>query len=73
MEHPFIIDPDSSLYCVGAVLQQSFRDPDGQIRLHPIAFESKKLTKTEQCYSAQERAPRGQACAESLAPHRRRQ
>jgi transposase InsO family protein len=52
---PFIIDPDSSQYCIGAVLQQSFRDPDGQIRLHPIAFESKKLTETEQNYSTQER------------------
>jgi hypothetical protein len=36
------------------VLQQSFRDPDDQIRLHPIGFESKKLTETEQNYSAQE-------------------
>lgn len=32
-----------------------FRDPDDQIRLHPIAFESKKLTETEQNYSTQER------------------
>ena len=55
MGQPFIIDPDSSQYCIGAVLQQSFRDPDDQIRLHPIAFESKKLTETEQNYSAQER------------------
>jgi transposase InsO family protein len=55
MGQPFIIDPDSSQYCIGAVLQQSFKDPDDQIRLHPIAFESKKLTETEQNYSAQER------------------
>jgi len=52
---PFIIDPDSSQHSIGAVLQQAFRDPDGQIRLHPIAYESKKLTETEQRYSAQER------------------
>jgi len=30
-------------------------DPDGKKRLHPIAFESKKLSHTEQRYSAQER------------------
>jgi len=52
---PFIIDPDSSLYCVGAVLQQSFEDSDKKRRLHPIAYESKKLTETEQNYSTQER------------------
>src|SRR5579859_4422875 len=55
MGQPFIIDPDSSQFCIGAVLQQAFRDPDGQIRLHPIAYESKKLTETEQRYSTQER------------------
>ena len=55
MGQPFIIDPDSSQYYIGAVLQQTFRDPDGHIRLHPIAYESKKLTATEQRYSAQER------------------
>jgi hypothetical protein len=54
MGHPFIIDLDSSAYCISAVLQQSFRDPDGQIWLHPITYESKKLTKMEQRYSAQE-------------------
>src|SRR5262249_35567070 len=43
----FIIDPDSSQHIIGAVLQQEFEDPDGVIRLHPIAFESKKLTETE--------------------------
>src|SRR5205085_11155939 len=52
---PFIIDPDSSQHSIGAVLQQAFRDPNGQIRLHPIAYASKKLTDTEQRYSAQER------------------
>src|SRR6202035_3832910 len=55
MGQPFIIDPDSSQYCIGAVLQQSFKDPDDQIRLHPIAFKSKKLTEREHNYSAQER------------------
>ena len=52
---PFIIDPDSSQYCIGAVLQQSFEDLDRKHRLHPIAYESKKLTETEQNYSTQER------------------
>ena len=52
---PFIIDPDSSQYCIGAVLQQSFEDGDRKQRLHPIAYESKKLTETEQNYSTQER------------------
>jgi hypothetical protein len=45
---PFIIDPDSSQYVIGAVLQQFFMDPDSKERLHPIAYESKKLTETEQ-------------------------
>ena len=52
---PFVIDPDSSQYYIGAVLQQSFEDPDKKHRLHPIAYESKKLTETEQNYSTQER------------------
>src|SRR5579859_3201012 len=55
MGQPFIIDPDSSQYCIGAVLQQSFQDPDGKTRLHPIAYESKKLTETEQRYATQEK------------------
>src|ERR1700694_2633163 len=52
---PFVIDPDSSQFVIGAVLQQLFMDPDGKERLHPIAFESKKLTETEQRYPTQER------------------
>jgi len=52
---PFIIDPDSSQYSIGAVLQQSFEDNGKKHRLHPIAYESKKLTETEQNYSTQER------------------
>src|SRR5579859_7287815 len=55
MGQPFVIDSDSSQYCIGAVLQQSFKDPDEIHRLHPIAYESKKLTETEQSYSTQER------------------
>jgi hypothetical protein len=39
MGQPFIIDTDSSQYYLGAVLQQTFRDPDDQIRLHPIAYD----------------------------------
>ena len=55
MSKPFILDPDSSQYVIGAVLQQEFLDPDDKYRLHPIAYESKKLTETEQHYSSQER------------------
>lgn len=61
LRHPqigkrFIIDPDSSQYTIGAVLLQEFLDPKtGKMCLHPIAFESKKLTETESRYSAQER------------------
>ena len=51
----FVIDPDSSQFTVGGVLQQYFLDPDGKWRLHPIAYLSKKLTETESRYSAQER------------------
>jgi len=51
----FIIDPDSSQFTIGGVLQQYFSDPDGKWRLHPIAYLSKKLTQTESRYSAQER------------------
>ncbi|HTS08815.1 MAG TPA: reverse transcriptase domain-containing protein [Candidatus Eisenbacteria bacterium] len=55
MAKPFILDPDSSAYRIGAVLQQYAEDLDGKQRLHPIAYESKKLTPTEQRYSSQER------------------
>jgi hypothetical protein len=60
VKHPkigetFFIDPDSSQYAIGGALQQLFRDNDGIERLHPIAYESKKLTETEQRYSSQER------------------
>ena len=40
MSKPFVLDPDSSQYVVGAVLQQEFLDPDGKYRLHPIAYEA---------------------------------
>ena len=53
---PFIIDPDSSQFSIGAVLQQYFPDPkSGKDQLHPIAYESKKLTEMESRYPAQER------------------
>jgi len=51
----FIIDPDSSQFTIGGVLQQYFKDPDGKQHLHPIAYMSKKLTETESRYSTQER------------------
>ena len=52
---PFYVDPDASQFVIGAQLLQYFTDDDGVERLHPIAYESKKLTDTEQRYSAQER------------------
>jgi hypothetical protein len=56
MGKPFIIDPDSSQFTIGAVLLQHFPNPKtGKKELHPIAFESKKLTETESHYSTQER------------------
>ena len=51
----FYIDPDASQLAIGAVLLQYFMDPDGKKRLHPIAYESKKLSETEQRYTTQER------------------
>ena len=54
-QNPVYLDVDSSAYAIGGALQQYFRDPDGNNRLHPIAYESKKLTQTEQRYWAQER------------------
>jgi len=60
LKHPrigddFYVDPDASQLAIGAALLQYFLDPDGKKRLHPIAFESKKLTETEQRYTTQER------------------
>ena len=51
----FYVDPDASQIAIGAALLQYFLDPDGKRRLHPVAFESKKLTETEQRYMTQER------------------
>ncbi|SAM00834.1 hypothetical protein [Absidia glauca] len=48
---PFVIDTDASDYGIGAVLQQY--DDDGD--LHPVAFESKKLSAAETKYPVQER------------------
>jgi RNase H-like domain found in reverse transcriptase len=55
MSKPFILDPDASQFRIGTILQQYFEDPYGKQRLHPVAYESKKLTPTEQRYSSQER------------------
>ena len=52
MSKPFILDRDSSQYVISAVLQQEFLNADGKYRLHPIAYESKKLMETEQHYSS---------------------
>ena len=60
LKHPrigddFYIDPDASQLAIGAVFLQYFTDSDGKKRLHPIAYESKKLSETEQRYTTQER------------------
>lgn len=46
--YPFIIDSDSFQTSIGVCLQQYFKDLDRKEHLHLIAFESKKLTETEQ-------------------------
>lgn len=51
MSKPFKIETDASDYGIGCVLSQ--KDSTGNWR--PIAFESKKLSKAEQSYPAQER------------------
>ena len=50
-EKPYIIEVDSSDFAVGGVLLQE--GDDG--RLHPLAYESKKLSAAERNYPAQER------------------
>ena len=50
-EKSYIIEVDSSDYSVGGVLMQE--GDDGL--MHPIAFESKKLSMAERAYPAQER------------------
>jgi len=55
MTKPFILDPDSLAYRISAVLQQYAENHDEKQRLHPIAYEFKKLTPTEQCCSSQKR------------------
>jgi RNase H-like domain found in reverse transcriptase len=51
----YFIDSDASDKVIGGILQQYHIGDDGKERLHPLAYESKKLTETEQNYSAQER------------------
>lgn len=55
IDDDFYVDPDASQIAIGAALLQYFLDPDGKRRLHPVAFESKKLTETKQRYTTQER------------------
>ena len=55
IDDDFYVDPDASQIAIDAALLQYFLDPDDKKRLHPIAFESKKLTETEQRYTTQER------------------
>lgn len=53
---PAVIDTDASLTCIGAVLQQAFPNNDtGTNDLHPVAYESHKLSDTQRNYSAQEK------------------
>lgn len=51
MDKPFKIECDSSDFAVGAVLLQQDKDENWR----PLAYESKKLSKTERNYPAQER------------------
>lgn len=46
IDDDFYVDPDASQIVIGAALLQYFLDPDEK-RLHPVAFESKKLTEIE--------------------------
>ena len=48
------VDVDCSQRAISGCMLQYVFDLDGKRRLHPIAFESKKLTRTEQRYSTQE-------------------
>jgi hypothetical protein len=48
---PYVIETDSSDFAVGAVLLQESNDG----KLHPVAFESLKLSETQRNYPAQER------------------
>lgn len=50
-EKPYVIETDASDFGIGAVLLQE--SPKGH--LHPIAFESKKVSSAERNYPAQER------------------
>jgi len=53
---PFYIDSDASQYAIGAVLlQEHYSEAKKKMRMYPLAYESKKLSETEQRYSAQER------------------
>ena len=47
---PCVVDFDASDYAIGAVLQQ-----EGQDGLHPVAFESRRLSSAERNYSARDR------------------
>ncbi|KAG2212446.1 hypothetical protein INT45_003620, partial [Circinella minor] len=48
---PYVVETDASDYAVGAVLLQQGDDS----QMHPLAFESKKLSAAERNYPAQER------------------
>ncbi|KAG1282954.1 hypothetical protein G6F66_011024 [Rhizopus arrhizus] len=51
LDQSFVIETDASDFGVGAVLLQD----DGKGTLHPLAYESKKLSPTERGYPIQER------------------
>ncbi|PIL31638.1 transcription factor [Ganoderma sinense ZZ0214-1] len=65
--HLFVIDTDASGDAIGGILHQSADRFDGgeeegearyrfkESKLHPIAYESRRMSPTEQRYSAQER------------------
>jgi hypothetical protein len=54
-EKDYILDVDASNFGSGGCLQQYSLDENGKLKLHPVAYMSKKFNQTQQNYSAQER------------------
>lgn len=52
---PFVVHTDASDVALGAVLSQSFPDPDGVDREHPVAYLSRVLNEHERNYDTTQR------------------